>query len=121
MRLHFVLFLFLSIALPASPVIAQDNAVFAQARENGRRFDQMATAIQRVLNFDKNYVRLNDFPEWYTVDENTLYRVRSSSGEEQIRLGSELIAGIALPPGNWIVEPVGRPPYGFSNEERRGN
>jgi hypothetical protein len=49
MRLHFVLLLFLSLALPTSSVIAQDNAVFAQARENGRLFDQMATAIQRVL------------------------------------------------------------------------
>ncbi len=74
---------------------------------------------RRVLNFDKNYVRLNEFPEWYTVEENTLYRVRSSSGEEQLRLGSELIAGIALPAGNWIVEPVGRPPYGLSNKERK--
>lgn len=67
---------------------------------------------RRVLNFDRNYVRLNEFPEWYTVDENTLYRVQPASGAERILLGSELIAGARLEPGNWIIEPVGKPPYG---------
>jgi hypothetical protein len=62
---------------------------------------------RRVMNFDLNYVRLNEFPEWFTVDENTLYRVRPSSGApEQIRLGSELVHGIEFAPGDWIVEPV---------------
>ena len=67
----------------------------------------------RVLNFDRNYVRLNEFPEWYTVDENTLYRVRPQSdpAAERILLGSELIAGVKFAPGNWIVEPLGRAPY----------
>jgi len=65
---------------------------------------------RRVLNFEKNYVRLNEFPEWFTVDENHLYRLRGA-GEEQIRLGSELIAGVTLAPGDWVVEPVPGPPY----------
>jgi hypothetical protein len=60
---------------------------------------------RRVLNFDRDYVRLNEFPEWYVVDENQLYRLRSS-GEEMIRLGSELIAGVALKPGDWVVEKI---------------
>ena len=65
---------------------------------------------RRVLNLDKNYVRLNEFPEWYAVDENTLYRVRSQSGDvaERILLGSELIAGIRMDPGAWIMEPAVR-------------
>ena len=29
-----------------------------------------------------NYVRLNEWPEWFTVDENTLYRVSGRGGEE---------------------------------------
>ena len=58
---------------------------------------------RRVLNLDRNYVRLNEFPEWFVVDENTLYRLSSSSGD-QVRLGSELIEGIELRPGDWIVE-----------------
>ncbi|MCZ2154962.1 MAG: hypothetical protein LC114_13855 [Bryobacterales bacterium] len=67
---------------------------------------------RRVLNLDKNYVRLNEFPEWFTVDENTLYRVRAAGATtEQILLGSELIEGVALAPGNWIVESAGPPPY----------
>jgi hypothetical protein len=66
---------------------------------------------RRVLNFDRNYVRLNEFPEWFTVDENHLYRVRSGASE-RVCLGSELIAGVQLAPGTWTVEPVGDPPYG---------
>ncbi len=67
---------------------------------------------RRVLNLDRNYVRLNEFPEWYTVDENTLYRLRrAEGGEAAVRLGSELIAGVELAPGRWTVEPAGRAPY----------
>jgi len=62
---------------------------------------------RRVLNFDRNYVRLNEYPEWYSVDENTLYSIRKAGGEsERILLGSELIEGCLLEPANWIVEPV---------------
>jgi|YNPMSStandDraft_1061717.scaffolds.fasta_scaffold03758_3 hypothetical protein len=71
---------------------------------------------RRVLNFPRNYVRLNEFPEWYTVEENTLYRVRSGAGPEQMYLGSELIAGVPLAPGDWIVEPVGPLPYGAARK-----
>jgi hypothetical protein len=67
---------------------------------------------RRVLNLDKNYVRLNEFPEWYTVDENTLYRVRRvGGGEGEVWLGSELVAGVVLQPGDWTVEPLGKAPY----------
>lgn len=68
---------------------------------------------RRVLNLEKNYVRLNEFPEWFTVDENHLYRLRRPSSDRavEVRLGSELIAGISMEPGDWIVEPVGDPPY----------
>ncbi len=69
---------------------------------------------RRVLNLSANYVRLNEFPEWFTVDENTLYRVRfwSPSTPPRLLLGSELIAGVEMMPGDWIVEPAGAPPYG---------
>jgi hypothetical protein len=72
---------------------------------------------RRVLNLDKNYVRLNEFPEWFVVDENTLYRVRSGTAaasagadpaRDMVRLGSELIEGITLRAGDWIVEPLDR-------------
>ena len=68
---------------------------------------------RRVMNFAKNYVRLNEFPEWFTVDENHLYVLRSLApgAAEQVRLGSELIAGVEMGPGDWIVESKGEPPY----------
>lgn len=74
---------------------------------------------RRVLNFNRNYVRLNEFPEWYVADENTLYRVSSQKGNERIVLGSELILGISLATGDWKIEPVGPPPYGSSNQPSR--
>jgi hypothetical protein len=68
---------------------------------------------RRVLNFEKNYVRLNEFPEWFTVDENHLYRLRAAASDESSRtwLGSELIAGVEIGPGDWILESAGAPPY----------
>ncbi len=64
---------------------------------------------RRVLNLDRNYVRLNEFPEWYAVEENALYRLRKEGGTaEQVLAGSELIAGVSLSPGNWILDPYER-------------
>jgi len=51
---------------------------------------------RRVLNFAQDYVRLNEWPEWFTVDENTLYRVVDGSGREMIRAGWELEEGIEV-------------------------
>jgi len=50
-------------------------------------------------------VRLNEWPEWFTVDENTLYRVVDGAGRESLRLGSDLKDGIdVVAPGRLIVE-----------------
>jgi hypothetical protein len=62
---------------------------------------------RRELNFARNYVRLNEWPEWYTVDENRLYRVRDGAGREEVRLGSELKDGISVAAASrWTIEPV---------------
>jgi len=83
-RLH------LSLALPSPTVIRFDYA-----------------RHRRVLNLDRNYVRLNEFPEWFIVDENTLYRVSGGrGGADIVRLGSELIEGITLASGDWVIEPL---------------
>jgi hypothetical protein len=65
---------------------------------------------RRVLNLDRNYVRLNEFPEWFVVDENTLYRLSPAEdpARAMIRLGSELIAGITLTSGDWVIEPLSK-------------
>jgi hypothetical protein len=70
------------------------------------RFDH--ARHRRVLNLDRNYVRLNEFPEWSIVDENTLYRVArvGDATREMVRLGSELIEGVTLASGDWVIEPL---------------
>ncbi len=51
---------------------------------------------RRELNFRKNYVRLNEWPEWFTVDEDTLYKVKDAAGQERVLLGSELKEGFPV-------------------------
>jgi hypothetical protein len=34
-----------------------------------------------------------------------------------VRLGSELAAGIDMAPGDWIVEAIGKPPYGTPSRD----
>ena len=51
---------------------------------------------RRVLNLARDYVRLNEWPEWFTVDENALYRVVDDRGGEALRTGSELKEGIEV-------------------------
>jgi hypothetical protein len=67
----------------------------APAGWKGRlRFDY--ARHRRELNFARNYVRLNEWPEWFTVDENALYRLVEEGGRETLRLGSELKAGVPV-------------------------
>jgi hypothetical protein len=65
---------------------------------------------RRLLNLDRNYVRLNEFPEWFVVDENTLYNLsrQGDPSREMMRLGSELIAGVTMMSGEWTIEPAPR-------------
>ena len=67
---------------------------------------------RRVINLARNYVRLNEFPEWFVVEPNWLYRISGGPGPARIRLGSELMQGERLAAGDWTIEPIGPPPYG---------
>jgi hypothetical protein len=70
-------------------------AVDAPPGWSGRlRFDR--ARHRRIMNFDRNYVRLNEWPEWFVVDENTLYDVRDAAGRVQTLLGSDLIDGVPV-------------------------
>src|SRR5262249_59878327 len=52
---------------------------------------------RRIFGFEQNYARLNEFPEWFTVDESARYQLRQ--GHTTIEhFGAELIGGIALAP-----------------------
>jgi hypothetical protein len=76
----------------------------APAGWKGRlRFDH--ARHRRELNFARNYVRLNEWPEWFTVDENTLYRLTDGAGQDTLRLGSELKQGLDVGGSSrWVVE-----------------
>ena len=62
---------------------------------------------RRSMNLAMNYVRLNELPEWFVVDENTLYRVHDGRGTGPEWLGSELIRGVKMAPGRWVLERAG--------------
>ncbi len=71
-------------------------SVHAQKPWSGRvAFDY--ARHRREMNLAKNYARVNEWPEWYTVDENTVYAVRdATTGKEVLRLGSELKEGFEV-------------------------
>ena len=54
---------------------------------------------RRVHNWQKNYVRLNEFPEWFTVEENRLYSLTAADGTARVLAGFELVAGVDVVPG----------------------
>lgn len=56
------------------------------------------------FNMTVNYPRLNEFPEWFTVDPARLYRVRTGE-KEVIRLGGELTRGLRCEPSVLHVSP----------------
>jgi hypothetical protein len=59
---------------------------------------------RRTMNLDRNYVRLNEWPEWFPVDENTFYEVVDANGRTQAQIGSDLKGGLRVTsPGRWIV------------------
>jgi len=69
--------------------------VESAARWSGRlRFDR--ARHRRIMNLDRNYVRLNEWPEWSPLDENALYDVRDGAGRTQVLLGSDLIDGLRV-------------------------
>jgi hypothetical protein len=80
--------------------------VESAARWSGRlRFDH--ARHRRALNFQRNFVRLNEWPEWYVVDENTLYEIRDATGRLQTLLGADLVDGVAISaPARLVVRPV---------------
>lgn len=54
-------------------------------------------------------MRLNEWPEWYVVDENTLYEVRDATGRVQTLLGADLADGLPIAaPARLVVRPVAR-------------
>lgn len=67
------------------------------------RFDY--ERYRRVMNLPRNYVRLNEFPEWFVVEENKLYTLRGPQGQHRTYLGVELVEGVRLEDGIWTVHP----------------
>lgn len=62
---------------------------------NGRlRFDP--TRHCDFLGMDKDYPRINAFPEWFTIESLQLYEIRGLTEDPQIRLGQELIDGLSV-------------------------
>ncbi len=65
-------------------------------------FDQPRHRL--FLHLPTNYPRLNEFPEWFTVQPAARYTVKSSRGEIRELTGPELIAGVGfqLDPGESV-------------------
>ncbi len=69
------------------------------------------------FNLPVNYTRLNEFPEWFTVDQDHLYSIVIDDNEALIRTGGELVQGLEVEiqynkPVSITVKPLPGPPYG---------
>ena len=69
------------------------------------------------LHLPLNYPRLNEWPEWFTVEHDRRYTVRVGDAAASVRLGAELVQGlpVSLRAGQAVVIEVtdgGDPPYG---------
>jgi hypothetical protein len=93
----------------AGAVRAGDRLWLSVETPSPRRIQFDFARHRRSLNFDKNYVRLNEIPEWFVVEENALYRLKKDGKATHNRLGSELIAGVEMESGDWLIEPLPAP------------
>ena len=71
---------------------------------------------RRHFGLSVNYPRLNEFPEWYTVEPARLYQVEIAGREPMSVLGADLIDGLPLETSGdtlrIVVRPTPGPPYG---------
>lgn len=51
---------------------------------------------RRNLNLPVNYPRLNEFPEWFTVESDARYQVRAGDDKATVKSGAELADGLPL-------------------------
>ncbi|MCG3125485.1 MAG: hypothetical protein CHACPFDD_00308 [Phycisphaerae bacterium] len=68
------------------------------------------------MGLSLNYPRLNEFPEWYTVQRDRLYDVTIDGVRRPAMLGDDLVTGLPLEvdqqPVKIVIRPAGEPPYG---------
>lgn len=69
------------------------------------------------LHLPINYPRLNEWPEWFTVEHDRRYRVRLGDKDAAMHLGAELVQGlpVSLRAGQSLAIEIadgGDPPYG---------
>ena len=48
------------------------------------------------LHLPINYPRLNEWPEWFTVEHDRRYEVRIGDAAPTVKLGAELVQGVPL-------------------------
>jgi hypothetical protein len=70
-----------------------------------------------VMHLPLNYPRLNEWPEWFTVEHDRRYLVRIGDTPPVSRLGADLVQGMpmTLRAGETVLVEVadgGAPPYG---------
>ncbi len=99
--------------------VEQDNSILITlvSEEDWQgilRFDKPRHKLN--FNLSVNYTRLNEFPEWYTVEQDKLYSL-DINGKQEVYTGGELVRGIPVESnsGESLVIHVSAlpgPPYG---------
>ncbi len=51
---------------------------------------------QEIMHIPDDYPRINQFPEWFTVDKDKSYRIATSDGESNVLSGNQLLDGFKV-------------------------
>jgi len=64
-----------------------------------------------LMRLPLDYARINQFPEWFTVEKDANYQVRRDRGRSLERTGAQLTEGfpVKLMPGQLLTIEVGKP------------
>ena len=87
----------------------REDVVFGATLENGILYISLeaeadwegtlqfgAERHQTILKLPLDYPRINQFPEWYTINEEQGFVIEDSDGEEKIVVGRELCEGLPV-------------------------
>ena len=65
---------------------------------------------REIFHLEQNFLRLNELPEWFTVEREANYLLKHAGGKRIEAKGEALAKGMRMTEGDWVVEKAGMVP-----------
>ena len=65
---------------------------------------------REIFHLEQNFLRLNELPEWFTVEREANYLLKHAGGKRIEAKGEALAKGMRMTEGDWVVEKAGMGP-----------